>query len=150
MKRWLTRLRQTLLSSDVDKDDEFDARVYGDDQFQGRSDNVYVNYGNILMNLLSPGTFVDVGCANGFLPHHLRGLGVDAWGIEGAEAAFRHMPDSIKPFVCRLDLRERWGPLPFPVQRFDVVNFTEVAEHLKQEHEQQLLENVLGLVENFL
>ncbi|MBD3647826.1 MAG: hypothetical protein HUJ31_10330, partial [Pseudomonadales bacterium] len=37
-----------------------------------------------------------------------------------------------------------------PVQRFDVVNFTEVAEHLKKEHEQQMLENVLGLVDNFL
>ena len=140
MKRWLTRLKKSLLSSDFDKSDEFDPEVYGDKQFSGRTDEVYVNYGKIVLDLLRPTSFVDVGCANAYLPNYLRECGIGAWGIEGADAAFNHMPKEIKPYVTQLDLRQAWTTAQCPSDdaTFDVVNFTEVAEHLKKENESTL------------
>lgn len=131
---------------------EFDPRVYGDEQFSGRMPDIYESYARVLFDCFKPLSCVDVGCANGFVPEYLLRQGVDAFGIEGAEAAFRHMPEGIRQRVYRLDLRADWTQFFFEEirRKFEVVNFTEVAEHLRVEHEEVMLRNVRMLTGKFL
>jgi hypothetical protein len=93
----------------------------------------------------------DVGCANGELlaalatrfPHlQLRGFDYFEWAKTNA-------PNSVRGMIELVDLR-----LPLVNQTradaFDVVNCTEVAEHLKPEHEEQFLANLDTLTRDLL
>ena len=62
------------------------------------------------------------------------------------------MPESIKSRVHQLDLRENWSGYFYGniKRKFEVVNFTEVAEHLRPEHEDVMINNVKMLVGKFL
>ena len=45
-------------------------------------------------------TILDFGCAKGFLPHALRVLDYEAYGVDVSEYAIEHAPTEIRPF-CR-------------------------------------------------
>ena len=134
------------------KENEFDQAVYGESQFKDRTTLVYDNYASVVFDHFKPVSFMDVGCANGFLVNALLNKGVDANGIEGADAAYKYMPEKVLPLVHKLDLRENWDEYFYSKigRKFEVVNFTEVAEHLKPEHEDRMLKNIRMLVGSFL
>ena len=128
-----------------DKKDEFDPKVYDAKQFQ-RPKEPYYALSAAADKLLKPKSVIDVGCANGFtidwwLKHQVR-----AEGIEGAKAAFKLMPAKVRPRVKLWDLRRS---LPAG-RRYDLVIFTEVAEHIKPNHQKVMLKNVVGLVGKYL
>src|SRR3990167_5169620 len=129
----------------VNKTDEFDPRVYNAKQFD-RPKEPYYALAEIADKLLKPKSVIDVGCANGFTIEWWLKHGIKADGIEGAAAAFRNMPAAVRKRVKRHDLRQ---PLP-PGQAYELVVFTEVAEHIKPEHESTMLDNVVGLVGKYL
>jgi 2-polyprenyl-3-methyl-5-hydroxy-6-metoxy-1,4-benzoquinol methylase len=134
------------------KKDEFDPKIYDDSQFKDRSKIYYRRYARVLFDLFHPLNYMDIGCANAYVADYLLEQGVDAYGIEGAKAAFKYMPKNIKPRVKRLDLRQDWTEDFYQNyhQKFELVNFTEVAEHLKPESEEIMLQNVKLFVNRFL
>lgn len=85
---------------------------------------------------VQPGmSLLDVGCGRGEILRHCMRLGVDAYGIDYAEAATtmshevilaeREQSD-LKSGVCRSDAKK----LPFPTGYFDRVLMFDVVEHL--------------------
>ena len=144
LKQLKHRLKMQLTASVV-KPDEFDPKVYDTKQF-ARPKAPYYALAATADKLLKPKSVVDVGCANGYTIEWWLKHGVKADGIEGAAAAFRNMPAAVRKRVKRHDLRQ---PLP-PGQAYELVVFTEVAEHIKPEHESTMLDNVVGLVGKYL
>ena len=78
---------------------------------------------------------LDVGCGRGEIVRHCLRLGVEAYGIDYAEAATMMTRDAItltpeslttKAGVCRADAKK----LPFPTDYFDRVLMFDVVEHL--------------------
>lgn len=148
----IKRIIKEKSTKSIDKENEFDPNVYNDEQYCNRDYNVYHRMGGVILELFKPVDYMDIGCANGYVADFLLSKGVDAYGIEGADAAFRHMPETIKSRVHQLDLREDWTEYFYAniKRKFEVVNFTEVAEHLKVEHEDTMINNVKMLVGKFL
>jgi len=105
--------------------------LYGPEEFSWRGRRPYVEYSEVLEQVFQPQSFLDLGCANGFTVEYFAQKGIRAVGIEGASAAFDVMPDSIQGWVLQFDLRNilELG------EAFDLVNCTEVAEHLEPEFE---------------
>jgi 2-polyprenyl-3-methyl-5-hydroxy-6-metoxy-1,4-benzoquinol methylase len=81
--------------------------------------------------LLKPGKglrTLDVGCGTGCLLRALAAAGYeDVWGVELSEYAGRIARESTKAKVHVGDFTE----LPLPVGHFDVINATEVIEHVR-------------------
>jgi ubiquinone/menaquinone biosynthesis C-methylase UbiE len=77
---------------------------------------------------------LDVGCGRGEILRHCMALGVEAYGIDYAEAATAmtqeviaaHQEPGVKAGVCRSDAKK----LPFPSGYFDRVLMFDVVEHL--------------------
>jgi len=77
---------------------------------------------------------LDVGCGRGEILRHCMQLGVEAYGVDYAEAAVRMSREvideqaqgSVKAGVCRSDAKK----LPFPTGCFDRVLMFDVVEHL--------------------
>ena len=129
----------------VNKTDEFDPRVYNAKQFD-RPKEPYYALAEIADKLLKPKSVIDVGCANGFTIEWWLKHGIKADGIEGAKAAFKLMPAAVRRRVKLWDLRK---PLPLG-KSYNLVLFTEVAEHIKPKYENVMLKSVVGLVEKYL
>jgi len=86
-----------------------------------------------------PKTVVDAGCAIGDLVQGFLELGVDAYGIEGSEAARDYLVVPEKRIFWR-DLRT-----PIDVGSFDLAVCFEVIEHIDERYEDVLLENLTSL-----
>ncbi len=141
LKHWL----KLLLTPSIEKKDEFDPEVYNAAQFK-RPKEPYYALAAAADEVLKPKSVIDVGCANGFTIEWWLKKGIRADGIEGAKAAFKLMPTAVRKRVKLWDLRR---PLPSG-KHYDLVVFTEVAEHIKRKYESVMLENVAGLVEKYL
>jgi len=76
-----------------------------------------------------PKSVLDVGCAWGFIPLHLRERGIDAWGIDISEYAISHAPEAIKPYLKVASATE----IPFPDKHFDLIYCASVLEHIPEE-----------------
>lgn len=100
---------------------------------------------NLLKTAFAPRSFVDVGCAMGEVVYGMRQLGVAAVGIEGSSAAFRYMPEDLRPYVYLLDLR-----FPIGIGHYDLATCLEVAEHIEPEYADQLVSNLCGLSDTLL
>jgi len=137
-----------ILTRSFYKKDEFEQKIYDDNQFKNRKMETYIEFANIIYRLFKPKTFIDVGCANGFVSEALLNKGVEAYGIEGAKSAFKYMANQVKPRIYNLDLRIDFKHKNLGI--FDIVNFTEVAEHIKSEHEKIMLNNVVSLINKYL
>ncbi|WP_169779519.1 hypothetical protein [Campylobacter curvus] len=152
MFKSIKRIIRDQMTPSIGKENEFDQSVYDHEQFKHRDSNIYEKYAMVIFDIFKPLDFIDIGCANGFISNFLQSKGVDAYGIEGADAAFDFMPNDIKSKVYKLDLRYSWDDIFYKdiKRKFEVVNFTEVAEHLKPEHEDIMINNIKMLVGKFL
>jgi len=87
-------------------------------------------------------SFLDVGCAKGFLVRALREVGVDAWGCDHSRFALDGAHDAIAPYLiesCATQLR--------PERTFDVVVAMNVLESLTEEQLNRFLKSALGWTE---
>ncbi len=125
--------------------EKFDHQLYGDSQFKSRPKSVYRAYARAVWEVLHPQSILDLGCANAYALEWWQKQGIPVSGVEPALAAYKYMPASVKKKVKPWDLREK---LKLP--RADVINLTEVAEHIGAKYETAMLKNVAGAVKNFL
>jgi hypothetical protein len=80
------------------------------------------------------GSYVDAGCAKGFLVRTLRERGKDAWGFDSSAWALRHAEESAKPFLktaCAAAVE--WG------RRFDITLAFDLLSHLTEEQAEAFL-----------
>lgn len=122
--------------------------IYDDSQFQDRKRDEYFEYGSALEGVFLNSSFMDIGCANGHLLDYFYQKGIkDIAGIEGSEAAFKYMPEHIKCYVSKADLSRVIG---ISAEKYDLVNCTEVGEHIPFKYENIFLKNVTGFVGKYL
>lgn len=80
----------------------------------------------LLTKIFRPESVLDLGCGRGHFVSALRTWGVNAWGIEGAQAAI------VSPYISAHDLRKPIALLH--LDRFDLALSIEVAEHIEKEY----------------
>lgn len=125
--------------------EKFNDDLYNEAQFKHRPKAVYSAYAKVVWEIFKPKSFLDLGCANGYVLDCLKTMGVKVKGLEAAQAAFKFMPESIKEQVIYGDLRVKND-----LGKFAVVNFTEVAEHIDQAYEKIMLDNAVRSVQDYL
>jgi SAM-dependent methyltransferase len=81
-----------------------------------------------IVELVHPGSVVDVGCGTGATLQQFMEMGVEAIGVEASRAAIR--ASSMRTSIVRHDLRR---PLDLK-RRFDLAWCFEVAEHIHPMH----------------
>jgi len=80
-------------------------------------------------------TFLDVGCAKGFLVRTLRALGREAWGFDVSPWAIGHADPAARPYVTCASVDD-WR---FP-RNYDVLVASEVFEHLTEDQVRAFLQ----------
>ena len=93
-------------------------------------------------------SFCDVGCANGPLLNafHRQYPDKPLYGIEYFQYHKDAAPESVKNMIHIADLRD---DIPIDT-RYDIVNCTEVAEHIDPAYQEQFLRNIDKLVGKYL
>lgn len=125
--------------------EKFNDQLYDETQFKFRPKKVYYAYARAVWELLRPKNLLDLGCATGYALDWWQKQGIKVNGIEPALAAFKFMPEAVKTKVRQLDLRRR-----LKLKTYDLVNCTEVAEHIDLKYERVMLKNVVQCVKNYL
>lgn len=125
--------------------EKFDDQLYGDQQFKNRPKAIYQAYARVIAEIFNPDSILDLGCANGYALAWWQKQKIKISGLEPARAAFTYMPKTVQPFVKQLDLRQILNLKPA-----EVVNFTEVAEHIDKKYETIMLNNVINSVKKYL
>lgn len=87
-----------------------------------------------------PKTFLDVGCAFGYLVAALRDLGVEAYGLDVSDYAISQCREDIRPF-CHAGNILSGIPSHFP-KHFDCISTIEVIEHLHEEDAQSFIHTI--------
>lgn len=91
---------------------------------------------------------IDVGCATGRLLQHIKKgyPNVKVAGIEYFDYHKKAADPSVQESIVLHDLRD---PLP-TMEKYDIVNCTEVGEHIDPEYEKVLMENLTKLTKRYL
>jgi len=90
----------------------------------------------------------DVGCSTGHLLSIIKQKHPDisVLGFEFFEYQIQNAPENIREYIKLVDLRD---PL-FHMQKYDLVNCTEVGEHIDEAYAGSLLNNLRNLTRRFL
>ncbi|NMA06331.1 MAG: class I SAM-dependent methyltransferase, partial [Ruminococcaceae bacterium] len=99
--------------------------------------NQYKSIAKKIIDIFAPKTFLDVGCAYGYLVEALRDLGVEAYGMDASSHAISMVREDIKPYCFIADAMEKL-PNSLP-ERFDCVSSIEVVEQLCEEDAQSFI-----------
>lgn len=108
---------------------DYNDKEYWTGQFQKIAENI--------VSAFSPKTFLDVGCAYGYLVAALRDLGVEAYGVDVSEYAISQAREDIRAF-CYVCNAAEGLPKELP-QTFDCISTIEVIEHLYEEDAQPFI-----------
>ena len=96
----------------------------------------------------NPKTFLDVGCAFGYLVAALRDRGVEAYGIDISEFAISQVREDIKPY-CKAWSALDGIPDDFP-SKYDLLSTIEVAEHLYPDDGEIFIRNICKLSDRII
>lgn len=97
---------------------------------------------------LEPKTVLDAGCAMGILVECLRGLGVEAWGVDVSKYAIDSVHSSVKEYCHQASLAESLpGSVP---SHFDLVTCIEVVEHMPPDETDTAIDNLCGVSDRVL
>ncbi|WP_408069574.1 methyltransferase domain-containing protein [Butyrivibrio sp. JL13D10] len=86
----------------------------------------------------NPKSFIDVGCAYGYLVEALRDLGVEAYGLDVSEYAISQSREDIREFLYVADIV---NGIPEVLRRkYDCASTIEVIEHIKDDYTDAFLD----------
>lgn len=93
---------------------------------------------------LGPTSFMDAGCAMGFLVEAMHERGVDAWGVDISEYAISKVDESVADRCKVASLTE-----PFD-RRYDLIACIEVLEHIPAEQTSAAIANLCAATDRLL
>lgn len=93
---------------------------------------------------LHPNSFLDAGCAMGFLVEAMHQRGVDAWGVDVSEYAISQVHESVAERCRAQSLTE---PLE---RRYDLITCIEVLEHIPPEDADSAIANLCAASDRLL
>ena len=91
-----------------------------------KDDILYERLADFIVEKFDPDTFLDVGCAKGFLIKHLRDRGVDAYGVDISKYACD--VSEVKRFIDNEDFINYR-----PRKNFDIVFSQDMLEHISED-----------------
>lgn len=92
--------------------------------------------GKLILSKFGPKDVIDVGCGPGIYLKPFEQAGCDVFGVDGAPAAGKYLrPDQF----AIVDLRQPY----YPPRYFDLALCIEVAEHLKPEYADTLIDTIV-------
>jgi len=81
-------------------------RIYDKEYFEGRgSEQKWKRRAKFIVEKFQPKKTLDIGCSWGQLVYHLNKNGVDAFGIDGSDAALAKANKSIKDKIHKVNLK---------------------------------------------
>lgn len=86
-------------------------------------------------------SFLDVGCAKGYLIRHMRRRGFESWGTDFSVYAINHSDPDSKPFIRCHDLTTQ-VPMQWNDGYFGLVSCIETMEHIPEESVAQALAHI--------
>lgn len=84
---------------------------------------------------------LDIGCASGFLSHHLRRRGMDSYGCDISQWVMDRAPDEVRPFIRLHDITMK--PIPdYSTVGFNLITCYETMEHIPEHQVVQTLGHI--------
>lgn len=127
-----------------------DNNLYSPEHEVREDTSPYIDYFKTIektFNLKNINSFLDIGCSTGWVIHYLQqNYGLDVKGVEYFEYHKKFADDSVKEKILIRDLRTRLDI----GQKFDIVNCTEVGEHIEPAAVDVFLENLIEHVNKYL
>lgn len=105
--------------------------------------NRAVKTAGFINDVFHPKTFLDVGCAFGYLVKGLRELGVDAYGIDISEYALDKADEDVKPYLAKGDFIAGL-PENFP-KHYDCIGVIDVADDIDEDDRQRFIKSLCAL-----
>lgn len=93
---------------------------------------------------LHPSSFLDAGCAMGFLVEAMQQRGVESWGVDVSDYAISRADESIRDRCRVASLTE---PLD---RRYDLIASIEVLEHIAPEDSERVIANLCAATDRLL
>lgn len=97
-----------------------------------------------IVRVLKPWTFLDVGCAKGFLVECLRNRGVEAYGFDTSEYALSQVRADMKPYCWVGSIADSL------TKDYDVIACIEVCEHLAENEAAEAIRQMTSHTETML
>jgi cyclopropane fatty-acyl-phospholipid synthase-like methyltransferase len=85
---------------------------------------------------------LDIGCAAGYLVHHMRRRGTESFGCDISRYALDMAPEIVQPFLTRLDLTTPGSMGHQPQLPFELVVCLETLEHIPEDALDTCLANI--------
>jgi hypothetical protein len=117
--------------------------LYCEAEYSSRNDIAYRAYLRALESVIDFGiakSICDVGCSSGWLIHTIKKKypTLEVKGIDYFEWAKKHSHESIRNFIDLADMSKEYRPS----LTFDIVNCSEVGEHIEPEFEDIFIDNL--------
>ena len=126
-----------------------DTELYSEEDEVRVDISPYTEYFKILENtfdLNKINSFLDVGCSTGWILYHLkREYAIDVCGLEYFEYQKQRADKSIREKILIKDLRDN-----IELEEFEIVNCTEVGEHIEPAALDNFLENLNKFTKKYL
>lgn len=124
---------------------------YGEDYWESldggagyRDSPVWEDLAHILQEVFGRSglRLLDVGCAAGYLVHHMRRRGTESFGCDISRYALELAPQDVEPFLTRLDLTTARAMSMQPMLPFDFLVCLETLEHIPEDSLDEAFGNI--------